>query len=231
MVARILRQHATDDQRRAVVPLRKGEAPAIIELGPLAGAAGAIAGSEHERVLALTMHEFEHRWQEREQVHSAALRAADARAEAKLRSEVTEAVQAFTRAADALVAERTALLHASEEAALRVCLAVARKVIEDALRADERFVLQVVRRALRFAADARHVVLHVHPDDLELVRSHAPEWVAATHAGGGPTIAADPGVRRGGCRVVTDACEIAATIDQQLAAIETALISATEATP
>jgi len=229
MPARILRSvHLADESRRTVVPQRADEMPGVVDISVAPGAGAAVVTtpveSDRERVLALALHEFDQRWKERERAQAQLLRDADARAEAKLRGEITVAVQRFAGIADGVLAERAELLRASEEAAVRLTLAVARKVVGDAAAIDEKFVLQIVRRALRWAADAQRVVIRVHPDDVQLVQEHLPEWLAAVRRSRALQIEADASLTRGGCRVETDACEIAASLQEQLDTIETALV-------
>jgi len=231
MPARILRSvHLADESRRTVVPQRADEMPGVVDISVATGTGAGAAvvttpvESDRERVLALALHEFDQRWKERERAQAQLLRDADARAEAKLRSEITAAVQRFAGIADGVLAERAELLRASEEAAVRLTLAVARKVVGDAAAIDEKFVLQIVRRALRWAAEAQRVVIRVHPDDVQLVQEHLPEWLAAVRRSRALQIEADASLTRGGCRVETDACEIAASLQEQLDTIETALV-------
>lgn len=229
MPARILRSvHMADESRRTVVPQRADEMPGVVDLVPAAEVGAAVVAtpveSDRERVLALALHEFERRWDEREKAQARLLRDADERAEARLRTEITAAVQRFAGIADALLAERAELLRASEEAAVRLTLAVARKVVGDAAAIDEKFVLQIVRRALRWAADAQRVVIRVHPDDVKLVEEHLPEWTAAARRSRSLRIEGDASLVRGGCHVETDACEIVASLQEQLDTLETALV-------
>lgn len=231
MPARVLRTvRMADESLRTVVPQRADEMPGVVELSAADGApAGAAVvatpvESDRERVLALALREFEQRWEERDRAHARVVREADERAEAKLRTEITAAVQRFTTIADTVLAERAEVLRAAEEAAVRLTIAVARKVVGDAAAIDEKFVLQIVRRALRWAADAQRVVIRVHPDDVKLVEEHQPEWIAAARRSRSLRVEADTSLARGGCHVETDACEIVASLQEQLDAIESALV-------
>lgn len=229
MPARILRSvQFADDSHHRVVPQRADEMPGVVELSPASGPGGAIVAShvqsDRERLLALALREFEARWEERERTHARVVREADERAEAGLRAEITVAVQCFASTVDDLLAARAELLRASEETALRLTLAVARKVVHDAVRIDDKFVLQIVRRALRWAADAQRVVIRVHPDDLALVEQHLPEWTASLRRSRALRVEGDAGLARGGCRVETEAGEIVASMQEQLDAIESALV-------
>ena len=227
MLARVIRTaQVTEAAHYTVVPFDLDEVPALAEMTPDQSVAGATAANhtERERLLALALQEFEQRLHQREQVYVEGIREADARAEAKLRAEVTAAVARFTSAVDALQAERSALLLGAEETAVRLTLAIARKIVADTVRIDEKFVLQIVRRALRYAAEAHQVVVRVHPSDLGLVQEHAAEWAQAARRSRSLRIEADDQQQRGSCVIGTEACEIAAAIEDQLRVIETALV-------
>jgi flagellar assembly protein FliH len=208
------------------VPLDTDEVPAFTEATMSQAAASATAANhtERERLLALALQEFEQRLHQREQVYVDGLREADARAEAKLRAEVTMAVAHLTSAVDALLAERSGLLLGAEETALRLTMAIARKIVADTVRIDEKFVLHIVRRALRYAAEAHQVVIRVHPEDLALVEAHSPEWAQAARRSRSLRIESDEQQQRGSCVIGTEACEVAAAVEDQLQVIESALV-------
>ncbi len=227
MLAKVIRTaQVSEAVHRKIVPLDRDETPAIVQAtdNEVAAMTAAANHTERERLLSLALQEFELRLVQREQVYVDGLREADARAESKLRAEVTVAVARLTAAVDALQAERSALLLGAEEAAVRLTMAIARKIVADAVRIDEKFVLQVVRRALRYAAEAHQVTIRVHPDDLALVQEHAAEWAQAARRSRSLRIEADDQQQRGSCAIGTEACEIAAAIEDQLQVIETALV-------
>jgi flagellar assembly protein FliH len=99
-------------------------------------------------------------------------------------------------------------------------LAVARRIIGEAIRVRSDVVLQAVQDALRHVARIRgEVQLVVHPDDAARVREHLQES-ASTRAW---TLKENAALARGGCRIEAAGSEIDASIAQRWQRIASAL--------
>jgi len=103
-----------------------------------------------------------------------------------------------------------------EQELVTLAMAAARLIVRRELKADPAQVLAAVREALAaLPAAARHVRLHLHPEDALLVREHfklseeEPAW----------KIVDDPVLTRGGCKVLTDTSQIDASVEARLTAI------------
>ncbi|WP_084161914.1 flagellar assembly protein FliH [Methylocaldum szegediense] len=101
-----------------------------------------------------------------------------------------------------------------EQELVALAIAVAKQLIRRELRTEPGEIVAVVREAMAILpSGARKIRLHLHPDDAELVRSLlaleelAPRW----------KIVEDPLLTRGGCRIITDASRIDATVESRLA--------------
>src|SRR3989442_9671791 len=70
---------------------------------------------------------------------------------------------------------RDAFLDQAEERSVELALLLAEKLVGVALGVRPELVIEVVRGALRRAAERDHVVIEVNPADLELVRTEAGE--------------------------------------------------------
>jgi flagellar assembly protein FliH len=108
-----------------------------------------------------------------------------------------------------------------EQELVALALAAARLVVRRELKADPGQVMAAVREALAaLPAAARHVRLHLHPEDAQLVREHLKlgdeeqAW----------KIVDDPVLARGGCKVLTDSSQIDATLESRLTAIMAAIL-------
>ncbi len=110
-----------------------------------------------------------------------------------------------------------------EEQLVELVLAVSRQLIRRELKADPGQIIAVVREAVSLLpVAAREYRLALHPEDAALVR----ETLAMDEgAGERPwTIVEDPTLTRGGCRVVSEASYIDATVERQLAAVAATLL-------
>ncbi len=100
--------------------------------------------------------------------------------------------------------------------------AIARQLVRRELKTHPDEIVAVIRETVALLPmSARAVHVHLHPEDAQLVRSRLAE------AGGGErawTIAEDPIITRGGCRVTSENSTIDASLEQRLgAAIAVAL--------
>ncbi|HNT37525.1 MAG TPA: FliH/SctL family protein [Rubrivivax sp.] len=101
-------------------------------------------------------------------------------------------------------------LHAEiSQSVARIAVALARQVVRSELQLDPRHVADVAAEAVEaLVQSARHVSVHVHPQDLPLVAEGAKEALQAR----GARLLPDADVARGGCRVRSDAGSIEADI-------------------
>lgn len=107
-------------------------------------------------------------------------------------------------------------------------VALAREVVRDELVARPERVASVAAEAVSALLDsARHVRIHVHPDDLALVRDGITETLAAREA----RLIADHAVTRGGCVVQSTAGQVDASIERRWHAASAALGGATPLHP
>lgn len=97
---------------------------------------------------------------------------------------------------------------------------LARQVLRSELAAQPEQVADVARQALAdMLLGARHISLHVHPEDLDFVAQGLHETLAAR----GARLLADAQVQRGGCRVESDLGLVDARIEQRWAQAAQAL--------
>ncbi len=136
--------------------------------------------------------------------------AADARAAFEPAAAALQAAAAQLQLLRGDVAER------SERAAVELALAIAEKVLQGAVAVEPERVVDAVRGALRRLVERDRVLVLVHPEDLEVVREHAPDLVTELggieHCG----VEADRRVGRGGAIVRTAEGEVDATLETKL---------------
>jgi len=125
-----------------------------------------------------------------------------------------EVAALLTRAA----ALRDRSLEDAERETAELALAVARRVIGEELRIAPDHVRSIVREVLGRARRAREVVVTVHPEDAETLRSMQAEADGARFE-----VREDPSLTRGGCVVRTDLGELDARVEVQLDALARAL--------
>jgi len=134
-------------------------------------------------------------------------------------AEFSQARAALAAGLEALAAERRRVLAEGRAAALRLALAVARKVIHHEVRQSGEAAARVVDAAIKAAQEATVVRVRVHPGDrarIEEARGDQPPLA----------LVEDQAIGRGGCIVETDCGSIEATVESQWDVVRAALDAA-----
>jgi flagellar assembly protein FliH len=112
---------------------------------------------------------------------------------------VIEELRALGRAMALVRAER---LQAAEADVVCVATELARRILHGELAQDGDTVVRLARACIQEASQDGPAVLHVHPEDLDLVRTHAHELVLDL-ADAELEITPDAGIARGSCVLET----------------------------
>jgi flagellar assembly protein FliH len=145
---------------------------------------------------------------------------------------VAAARQALEDSVGGVLELRAQFLEQAEARAVELALLLAEKIVGAAFGVQPELVLEVVRGALRRAVERDHLVIEVHPGDLEIVRAEVGEVAARLGGVGQLEVVAEQRVAPGGCVVRTAEGEIDARIETQLERAEELLREAlTAGTP
>lgn len=103
-----------------------------------------------------------------------------------------------------------------EQHLVELCVVIARQIIKREFRQDPGEIVAVVREAIKvLPLSSRHVTIHLHPEDAELVKSALSlkdedrKW----------SVEEDLSALRGDCRIESDTSVIDASIENRLSAI------------
>jgi flagellar assembly protein FliH len=107
-----------------------------------------------------------------------------------------------------------------EKELVKLAMGIATQIIRREIKLDPGQVIAAVREAIKvLPLSSQKISLHLHPEDVELVRSAlsldeiSPAW----------KIVENPLITRGGCKVDTEVSHINATVENRLAAVITTL--------
>ena len=143
--------------------------------------------------------------------------------ESRWRRKTAEAVEVFARLAGEFRASRERLLRDAQGNIVELSVRIAEKVIDRELRFDPRAALGTARKAVEQIFRGCEVVLQVHPGDAAVVRDvldRHPRWAEDLAS---IEVRPSEDVERGGCRLLSGAGIVDATISSQLELIEEAL--------
>jgi flagellar assembly protein FliH len=108
-----------------------------------------------------------------------------------------------------------------EDQLLQLALTIGRHLVRRELRIDPSQVIAIIRETVALLpASARDVRVHLHPEDAAVVR----EKLSAPVGERVWTIAEDPVMGRGGCRVTTETAQIDARLDTRIGSVISALL-------
>lgn len=108
-----------------------------------------------------------------------------------------------------------------ENQLLQLALTIGRHLVRRELRIDPTQVIAIIRETVALLpASARDVRVHLHPEDAAVVR----EKLATPTGERAWTIAEDPVMGRGGCRVTTETAQIDARLDTRIGSVVSALL-------
>lgn len=137
-------------------------------------------------------------------------------------AEIEAPRQAIYAAAEAVYAAQGELATALELRTIEFAIAIAERILGAALAVQPELVCEVVGGALRRALSRDRLVIDVHPDDADVVRT----WLGSRDDEESTepiTVRGERRVARGGCVVHTTEGEIDAQLPEQLARAEQVL--------
>jgi flagellar biosynthesis/type III secretory pathway protein FliH len=173
-----------------------------------------------ERAAARVIERAERQAQE---TRDAARRGAEAimrEAERRLQEAIGRETRAFqaqaARLLEAVEVQKRALLERLEYEVAALAADMASAIIRRKIQADDTIVVDVVREALSYVADASVVTITVAPPDEPTVRSHLGELTRALRSAGKISVVAADDMLRGGCVVHAEDATVDARIEAQL---------------
>ncbi|MBI4212874.1 MAG: hypothetical protein HY534_01065 [Chloroflexi bacterium] len=145
-------------------------------------------------------------------------------------AEAAAIIHTATQVANAAQLDRNQLLESAQTAMVELATAIAGKIVQAEITANPSLVRQAVQTALRAVGDSPTAVLHVNPEDLEVLQETW-EDLKQRFGDGGLQLLPDPRIERGGCIVDTESRTVDAQIDSKMEEISRQLLRLTESRP
>jgi flagellar biosynthesis/type III secretory pathway protein FliH len=124
---------------------------------------------------------------------------------------------------------RSRYLATNETVVVQLAMAVARKIVGEAVSIDPTAVLQSAREAIRSARGEQKLRLRVRPEDESIMRQQTIELKRANSEIGEIQVIADESITLGGCIVESSLGTIDAQFSTQLQSLERALLRGADA--
>jgi flagellar assembly protein FliH len=116
-------------------------------------------------------------------------------------------------------AERAAIMNSTEREIVELVLETAKRVVAAELKVNPDVVVAITKEALTLVRDRPHMLVQVHPDDLETCNQARQQLEALVPDGGALRILPDIRIERGGCVIDTGQGVVDATFGSRWAAI------------
>jgi flagellar assembly protein FliH len=107
-----------------------------------------------------------------------------------------------------------------EQDLLKLCTLAAKTIIRQEVRTHPGIIGNTIRATLEYLVDKSMICIHISPDDMDEVRRVLPDLSSLTR-GGKFQLMEDNAIKAGGCIIETGFGRINATIEDQLAMLET----------
>lgn len=136
--------------------------------------------------------------------------------EQRMKERVETALPAVAAAAQSMQQELDCWLVRWEETAVRTAVAIAEKIIHRQLETRPNVAAGMIAQALRLAAGHPQLRVHLHPEDIAHLGTHAESVVRSATSCAEAVVIPDLEISRGGCRIETRHGEIDARLDTML---------------
>jgi flagellar assembly protein FliH len=116
-------------------------------------------------------------------------------------------------------AERAAIINSTEREIVELALEIAKRVVAAELRLNPEVVVAIAKEALVLVRDRPHILVQVHPDDLETCKQARQQLEVLVPDGAALRILPDIRIERGGCVINTGQGVVDATFGSRWAAV------------
>lgn len=134
-------------------------------------------------------------------------------------AEAATTLHTSTQIASAAELDRAQLIEAVEPELVNLVIAITRRIVQAELTTDPTLVRRCVQAALRTVGDSPTAVLHLNPEDVEILQE-VWEELRQRFGDGGLQLVSDARIQRGGCIVDTEIRTVDAQIESRLEEIQ-----------
>lgn len=128
----------------------------------------------------------------------------------------------------ALREEKESFYQENEVYIVKLAIEIARKILHRELTQNPDLLLYIVREALRKVAGTGRIIIHVHPDDYQILKDKRSQLGASLSAFEQVDFVPSDEVQRGGCVIESDSGIVDAQLDVQLDQIERSLLEGSD---
>lgn len=169
---------------------------------------------ERAEILAAARDEAEAKVRE---AYEEGYRRGEAKAIEEFEAKAANATTVFEEAAEGMRLARENFLEQLAPQVVAITRAVAERVALKECETDADLISRVAREALGQLASAQAVSIHIHPDDVEVVKAHKVELIESFTRIETVHIVADDTIERGGCQIDAETTVVDATLQAMIA--------------
>ena len=150
------------------------------------------------------------------EAYAEGLRRGETAGRPKFDASLAECVQALNSAVAAIRESNDEFLLSLEPQVVKLAHAIAGHVVQREATGDSELIVRTVRRALESLVERRRLVLRLHPQDLEAIRSHKVTLLDEFDGVDGVELIPDEHITPGGCIAESETLHADARLEVQL---------------
>ncbi|ETR69700.1 MAG: flagellar assembly protein FliH [Candidatus Magnetoglobus multicellularis str. Araruama] len=141
----------------------------------------------------------------------------------QIQQEFSNQIQALHKIINILKTKEAEFLESVEKQILELVLAIAKKIVKQALKLKPEIILETIKHCLTKTKETQKIIIKVNPQDFNLVSKHKECFLQKIKNAGKFEIQESSSILEGDCILETSNGEINATIKEQFAKIKDSL--------
>jgi flagellar assembly protein FliH len=138
-------------------------------------------------------------------------------------AEMAQAASLIGSIAEQALEEKWRIIRSYEENVVELAVQIAEKVVDEHIELKPEAVVGIAKRACTLTAEREHVRIRVNPGDVEIMKAHKEDLMAAIDGMQKIEVVMDRRIRSGGCILETASGNVDARIQSQFGQLEQAL--------
>lgn len=147
------------------------------------------------------------------------------KSKAEVEQKYASLISTITSISQGALAEKQKLVMSAEDDIVKLSVDIAKKVVGQELSINHDIIVNFVKEAIRMLENKEKIVIYVHPDDIEIIKSHREDFQKLMDISDTMHILPDDMLSRGECRLESESEIVDTDINYQFEEINKKLQS------
>jgi len=136
--------------------------------------------------------------------------------------QIKDSLDTLKKVLDEISNKKSQILIDAEKTIVGLAFNIASEIVKKEINEDDEIIVNIVKDALKYAAEEGKLIIRLNPDDLKIVQEKV--LFPSSKGGKNVEIIGDKSISQGGCYVETNSGEIDATLETRLKEMEKKLV-------